>query len=113
MLLPQDALGLGAGAPAGPTPDHPDPRTEGVAVGDFKGLREALAATRDTPTGSSTSDPGPTDAAPPAQDAATDSAGAADTAPGVDSQAMKQGYEDMKSQVSCCTWPSAVVRGVC
>ncbi|KAF8056443.1 Napepld [Scenedesmus sp. PABB004] len=42
-----DALGLGGGAPATPLPDAPDPRTEGVAVGDMRGLKEALAATKD------------------------------------------------------------------
>lgn len=82
-------------------------------MGDFKGLKEALAATRDTATGSSTAEPGPADAMPPAQDAATDSAGSTDTAKGVDTQAVKQGYEDMKSQVRRCMCSSEVVEGLC
>ncbi|WIA35535.1 hypothetical protein OEZ86_003961 [Tetradesmus obliquus] len=98
-----DSLGFGgtAGAPAGPPPDIPDPRTAGVAVGDMKGLKEALAASRDTaatPAAGSSSSSGRGDAvmAAEAMDTASNSAGSTDAAAGVDPAALQQGYEQMK-----------------
>ncbi|WIA15333.1 hypothetical protein OEZ85_001998 [Tetradesmus obliquus] len=99
-----DSLGFGgtAGAPAGPPPDIPDPRTAGVAVGDMKGLKEALAASRDTaatPAAGSSSSSGRGDAvmAAEAMDTASNSAGSTDAAAGADPAALQQGYEQMDS----------------